>query len=301
MNLMFLEMMEGIERGEKGYRRVKRISLKTEAAIPEVEALRRNASKLRQKAGEGRIGIKVCVTGPYTLSKSFEHGDALLFTELGDSLAEILLKAVFKGRDAEVVLVAVDEPVLGFLSDPLLDFGSEGREALLKAWEGVCHAATSRGVEMAFHLHDTSDDLFWSVDNLKIVESHVDDPLYSSEKTRRMLEERDKFLKASICVTEFDKLIMQSLQAEKPAVEGGSSEEKLAQVWRAIQHGEVDPRGFLESSELMSKRLAQIVDRFGEERIPYAGPECGLRSFPNYQCALECLTRVSKTIKNFRG
>lgn len=301
MNLMFLEMMEGIERGEKGYRRTKKITLKPEAALPEVEALRRNASRLRQETGEERIRIKICVTGPYTLSTNFERRDASLFTELGDSLAEILSKAIFKGRDAEVALVAFDEPVLGFLSDPLLDFGSDGREALLRAWKGICHAAAARGVETAFHLHNTSDDLFWSVDDLKIVESHVDDPLYSSEKTRRMLEERDKLLKASLCVTQFDKLIMQRLQAEGPATSGQSLEERLAQVWRTIQRGEVNPTDFIESSDLMLKRLDQIVDRFGEERVPYAGPECGLMSFPTYQCALECLTRVSKAIKNFRG
>jgi len=298
MSLMFLEMIEGIQRGEKGYTRVKRISLKPEAAIPEVEALRRNASKLRQEAGADRIRIKVCVTGPYTLSSSFERRDASLFAELGDSLAEVLSKAIFRGRDAEVALVAVDEPVLGFLSDPLLDFGSDGREALLRAWERVCHTASSRDVETAFHLHNTSDDLFWSVDSLRIVESHVDDPLYSSEKTKRMLEEKNKFLKASLCITNFDELIMRKLQGKSTA-SGEGLQEKLAQVWKSIQRGETDPKDFLESSDLMLKRLVQTVERFGKERVPYAGPECGLRSFPTYQCALECLARLSKAVKVF--
>lgn len=298
MNLMFLEMLEGIERGEKGYRRLGRLSLKPGTVIPEVEVLRRNASRIREEAGGERIRIKVCVTGPYTLSASFESRGSALFTQLGEILAEILSKAVFKGRDVEVSLVAVDEPVFGFLSDPLLDFGSEGREALLKAWEETCHAATSKGAETIFHLHNTADSLFWSVDDLHIVESHVEDPLYTSDKTGRMLEERDKFLKASLCITDFDKLIIQNLQKRGTTAEE-ELQERLGLVWRAIQRGETDPRDFLEDSDLMLKRLIKIVERFGAERVPYAGPECGLKSFPSYGCAIECLTRVSRVLEEF--
>ena len=299
MSLMFLEMLEGIERSETGYNRMRRISLKPEAAIPEVEALRRNGSRIREAAERDRIRIKVCATGPYTLSTSFNRRDASLFTELGDSLAEIVSKSIFRSKDAEVALVAFDEPVLGFLSDPLLDFGSDGREALLKAWRDICHVAASKGAETIFHLHNTSDDLFWSVHNLNIVESHVNDPLYSSEKTKKMIEEKDKFLKASISVTIFDNLIINRLQEEESAGVG-IFEERLAQVWRAIQRGEADPMDFLEDSDLMLKRLVQIVESFGEERVPYAGPECGLRSFPSYGCALECLARISRAVKVFR-
>lgn len=300
MNLMFLEMMEGAEWSKAGYGRVKRLSIKPDATIAEVEVLRRNASKIKEAIGEERIRIKVCVTGPYTLSTSFNRRDPPLFTQLGDSLTKVLSKTIFKSKDAEVALVAFDEPVLGFLNDPLLDFGSEGREALLKAWRGICHVVASNGVGTIFHLHNTSDDLFWSVDELSIVESHVDDPLYRLEKTKKMLEERDKFLKASLCVTNFDNLILNHLQEKEPAIRSEGLQERLAQSWRAIQRGEVDSKDFLEDDDLMLKRLVQTVERFGEERVPYAGPECGLRSFPSYSCALECLTRVSRAIKAFR-
>ena len=302
MNLMFLEMLEGIERGERGYRRIRRISLKPRAAIPEAEVLRRNSSRIKEEAGGERIRIKICITGPYTLSTSFERRGTDLFAQLGDALSEVVSNTIFKDRDVEVSLLSVDEPIFGFLSDDhLMDFGSDGREALLNAWEKICRAATSRGVETALHLHNTAAGLYWSVDDLNIVESHVEDTLYSSERTGRMLEEGDKFLKGSICITDFDKLIIQSHLRRGAAVGGERPQEKLARVWRAIQIKEADPRGFLEDSDLMMKRLTQLVERFGAERVPYAGPECGLKSFPSYDCALECLERVSRAIEGFKG
>ncbi|RJS88507.1 hypothetical protein CW700_07650, partial [Candidatus Bathyarchaeota archaeon] len=279
-----------------GYRRWGRISLRPGASIPEVEALRRNASRLREEAGE-RIRIKVCVTGPYTLATSFERREPILFIQLGEALAKVLSRSIFKKRDAEVSLVAVDEPVFGLLSDHLLDFGSEGREALLRAWEEVCHAAAVRGAQTIFHLHSTSDPLFWSVEDLDVVESHVEDPLYTSEGTKRRLEEEDKFLKASLCLTDFDRLIIQDLQ--RKGIRAEKIQEELAKVWKVIRRGEVDPATFLEDEELMRRRLAEIVKRFGPERVPYAGAECGLKSFPSYRCALECLSRVSGAIRDY--
>jgi len=62
-------------------------------------------------------------------------------------------------------------------------------------------------VRTLLHLHSTSDGLFWELENLDGVESHVEDPLYSSPETPRLLERRDKFLKVSVARTDFDRLV----------------------------------------------------------------------------------------------
>jgi len=49
----------------------------------------------------------------------------------------------------------------------------------------------------------------------------------------------------------------------------------------------------------MGLRLRRAVERFGE-RVAYAGPECGLRGFPTYESALECLRRVARAVGPFR-
>jgi methionine synthase II (cobalamin-independent) len=132
-----------------------------------------------------------------------------------------------------------------------------------------------------------------------VIESHVDDPIYEMKKTLRQLESTDKFLKASICIVNFDELIKSRIIAslEKETSESVLNQ-RIAEVWTSIKSGTVNPTAFVEDTELMKKRLTQIVDRFGVERIPYAGPECGLRGFPSYGSAMECLRRVSTTIEN---
>jgi len=291
MNEMFLEVIRGVEKADGGYLVTGDVSAKPRASIPEVDALKRNVSKIKGLAKVEEFSVKVCVTGPYTLASFFQGKDPGLFLDLGQAIADIASNSLFSTRDAEVKLLWIDEPVLGFLSDPLLDYGSEGRDTLRKAWETICLEAASRDIETGIHLHNTSDSLFWEVEHLDLVESHVGDPLYSSSSTKRRLEETDKRMKASISITIFDNLIENKLREE------GEHEDllqRVADVWREIKNQSVDPYVFLETSEVMLARLRKIVDYFGPEYVPYTGPECGVLSFPTYECAMECLRRVSR-------
>jgi 5-methyltetrahydropteroyltriglutamate--homocysteine methyltransferase len=296
MNGMFLELIGGIEKGESGYITLRTPSARPGSKIAEVDALKRNVAKVRDLTGVDRVRVKACVTGPYTLASFFQVRSPKLFTDLGHSISEIVSNTLFKTRHGELSLLCIDEPVLGFLNDPLIDYGSEGRESIKKAWEEICLTAASRGVETAMHLHNTSDDLFWEVGHLNIVESHVDDPLYTQEITKKRLEEADKFLKASIAVTLFDNLIETHL---KGAGFNGDIQQGVGEAWTDIRHGLVDPLTFMEDPTTLKKRLKNIIKRLGVERISYAGPECGVGGWPTYETAMECLRRVSETVKTF--
>lgn len=297
MNEMYLDLIRGIEKTNEGYVALQKPTAHPGSTIPEVAAIKQNASRIADIAGVDRIRVKACVTGPYTLASLFPRRSPGLFEDIGHALAEIVSASIFDGKRGELALLCIDDPVLGFLNDPLLDYGSEGRESLRRAWEEMCQAATSRGVETSMHLHDTSDDLFWEVEHLDMVESHVYDPLYTLDSTSRRLEETDKRLKASVAVTFFDKLIEKRIR-EKGST--GDIQEKIGQAWTEIRRGDVDPFIFIDSQALMEKRLAKVFDRFGPERIPYAGPECGLGGWPSYDSAMECLRRVSETVKSFQ-
>ena len=298
MNQMFLEMIRGIEKADGGYIVTGDISSKQGASIPEVDVLKRNVSRIKGLAEVDDFRMKICVTGPYTLASFFQSKDPNLFEKLGQAIARITSNSLFSTRGAEVKLLWIDEPVLGFLNDPLLDYGSEGRDILRGAWEAICCEASAKDVETGIHLHNTSDSLFWEVEHLNIVESHVDDPLYSSMSTKRLLKETDKCMKASISITIFDNLIENKLR------EKGEHEDLLQQVadkWREINNKVVDPNIFLETSELMLARLRKIINYFGLEYVQYAGPECGLKSFPTYESSIECLRRISRAVDVFNA
>jgi hypothetical protein len=105
------------------------------------------------------------------------------------------------------------------------------------------------------------------------------------------LEKEDKLLKASIAITNFDRLIKEKLGST-------ASDNAVADVWKNISKKTLSPEMFLEDVGVMKKRLIQVVGQFGVERVRLAGPECGLRGFPTYASAIECLNHVSKAVSS---
>jgi len=266
--------------------------------IPEAFAVKNCSQEIYEKLG-GSFKLRICVTGPYTLSSFFAYKDKGTFTRLGNVLAQIIENNFFNNKQGGVRLISVDEPVFGFVDDPLLDRGSEGRENLLKAWESMMQKIGEKGAQACLHLHNTSDELFWETNALKVIESHVDDPFYQAKRTKERLEATDKFLKASIAVTDFDQLIRNNIiDASKQKLTETIINEKIAETWKSLNDEKIDPTIFIENVELMRKRLNKTIETFGANRVLYAGPECGMRGFPTYDSTLECLRRVSQTVKS---
>jgi 5-methyltetrahydropteroyltriglutamate--homocysteine methyltransferase len=295
MNEMFLGMVEGVTKTEGSYTIEETLSLRREKSkIAEIETLKLNSKELYE-AVDGIVPIKICITGPYTLSSVFSYPGCDLFTILSELITKIIQENVFKDKYAEICFLSLDEPVLGLVDDARLDFGSDGREILVKAWENILQPVKSKGITTSMHLHSTNQKIFWQVNSLNVIEPHVDDPFYTSNQAKKALEETDKLVKASVSTADFDKLIGQKMEGKSQT---NSVEERIAEIWKSIKHGKIAPTYFLEETSLMERRLYQVIKHFGVERIPYAGPECGLKGFPNYSCALECLRRTSQAVKN---
>ncbi len=272
MNLMFLETFDGIEKIKGGYGGL--VFQSQNPKIPEVSVIEENSNKIHERIGKPfRMGV--CVTGPYTLSLSFpkrtQYLDCYIFEEIGNALSKIVENNIFSNKYGRVEMIAVDEPSLGLpladpkVGDPRLDYGSKGREILLKVYENIFHIAKSRNVKTIKHIHNSRIDIPWNIKSLDIIESDVDDSLYKLKRTKELLEEKDKFLKASIGKTKL-----------------------------------LSP----ESKDVMEKRLVDIVNRFGEERVSYAGLECGLGDFPspspNYELEIKYLKMSADVIHSFK-
>jgi 5-methyltetrahydropteroyltriglutamate--homocysteine methyltransferase len=280
MSTMFLSIIKGVEKTRSGYIATGKLSLDPGRMIPEAYAVRSNLARV------SGLKLKLCVTGPHTLSTYFSVRPPELLTELGRVLAEVMANSIFRLDDGETVIVSMDEPTFGLVDDPMLDIGSRGRDCLRSAWENIAHAAKSRGLETMIHLHSTADSLMWEVPSLDILSSHVNDPLYD-QPTRRLLSETGKRLSAGVAVSSFDD-ILRNL-AYTP--------EEIGVIWRRIESSQVDPASYLESHTVIRKRLDRVINLFGEENIPYAGPECGFGGHPTYGCALFYLGKIAATIK----
>jgi len=299
MNQMFFDMIEGVAKVNGGYIETAPMTLKEgKGTISEALAIKNRSQEIYEKLGEP-FQLRICITGPYTMSSLFAYKDNGTFTRFGNVLTHVIETNLFNTKQGTVRLVSVDEPVFGFVDDPLLDRGSEGRENLLKAWESIMQRIRAKGAQACLHLHNTSDELFWEAKALNVIESHVNDSFYQAKRTKERLESTDKFLKASIAVTDFDQLIRSNVIAKsKQQLNEISVNEKIAETWKSLNNRKIDPIIFLEGVEFMSERLNKTVETFGAGRVLYAGPECGLRGFPTYESALECLKRVSKAAKS---
>ena len=73
MNEMFLQIIDGIERIREGYVETGSLRLKTrKEKIPEVSIIEKNSKRIFDVVGEG-FKLKMCITGPYTLSAPFAY------------------------------------------------------------------------------------------------------------------------------------------------------------------------------------------------------------------------------------
>ena len=300
INQMFLELIDGAEKVKGGYMQTDILSMKKEKTpIPEVVAIRRNSQKIGEKIG-APFKIRICVAGPHTLSSFFIYKNKEIFSQLSSIISQIVENSIFTEKHASVGIVSVEEPLFGLLDDPLISYGSEGREKLLKAWESIFSKAKAMGVQTALHVHRTSDDLFWQIKSLDILEAPVDDAIYQMKRTKQLLDSTDKYLMASLCTNDFDKLIKEKILESQTQVNALTIGDQTAEAWKNIKSGKLKPETFLESVDQMRNRLLRIIERFGAEKVPYASPECGLYGFPTYNCALECLRRVSEAAKSVR-
>lgn len=300
MSEMILSLIDGLEKLKDGYLETKIFSLKTNNGLPEVEVIKRNSQLIKEKIGKS-LEVRICITGPYTLASFFPYRDGGTFSRLGKVISQILEKSLFSDNNGKTILASVDEPLFGLVDDPLIDFGSEGRENLRKSWETIFSKAKSKNVQTMIHLHSTTNPLFWDIPSLDVIDSHVDDPLIQQKNTQDLLESKDKFLKASVAVNDFDTLIKAKITSDShEKLTESIINEKIARTWTDIKHGTVNPAIFLESEDTLKNRLTKVINRFGLERVLYVGPECGLKGYPTYENAIECLRRVSNVAQSYR-
>ena len=293
---MFLDDLSGLVKVEGRYAVLDPLKPRHKC-IAEVDAIFKHSKEIYWKIGES-FKMRVCITGPYTLSSLLIEPSVEQILDLAEALYQIAEGSVQSNKYGYVEMVAVEEPLLGVVDDPRLDYGGEWSEALLKAWDKIFYAASSRGVLCSMHLHSTSNRIFWGVDRLNIIEAEVEDDIFRSERTRAFLEKQNKKLRASICITDVNKLAEKA--AERiPRYNTLPEGQRLAQIWADIKCGREDAATLLESEEEMEARLKQTVNLLGLENIPYAGPECGLKGFLTLDNALLYLKRCSDVVRRF--
>ena len=207
-----------------------------------------------------KLDIRVCVTGPL----------------------ELYLKE-FGGTEYADILNLFGESIDRFVKNSI-----SNDNQLITAMDKACQSASNNGCDVEIHLHSPLHyTLACQSDNISVigVESAAT-PSYLELIDKKVLEDSDSFLRVGVARTDIFNLV---------AV---LNEKYNTNVWKETQHFP-EIINEMETPAVISKRLANAYSIF-DERIKYAGPDCGLGSWPSQEMASQLLSNVAKGIADFK-
>ncbi len=273
---MFMDRIEDPQKSETPY------IVKAESArILELEALEALGKEM-EKEGK-RLRARVCVTGPIELYLArFGATDyADILENLATSVARFLEEAK-KSRHFEVAVASIDEPSLGISPNVIFD-----EDQMLEALEIA--ARPCERIDCEVHLHSPlMAELCSRVPGINVigVESAAN-PDYLKLVDRKVLEDHNAYIRAGIARTDINALVARL------------NDRMETNLWKEPERLEREVFA-AESVELMEKRLAEAHRLFGD-RVRYAGPDCGLGSWPSQKMAARCLASCARAISSFRS
>ncbi|WP_406660295.1 methionine synthase [Methanolobus sp. ZRKC3] len=279
MNEQFLSIIRDSENCEEPFK------VKVDAArIMELESIESVAKAYLEENGK-KLDVRICVTGPLELYlKEFggtEYVDILnLF---GESIDRFVKNSISNAKSFNIKTVSIDEPSIGINPQVMFDDNE-----LITAMDGACQSASKNGCDVEIHLHSPLHyTLACQAKNISVigVESAAT-PSYLELIDKKVLEDSDSFLRVGVARTDIFNLV---------AV---LNEKYNTNVWKETQHFP-EIINEMETPAVIAKRLAHAHSIFGE-RIKYAGPDCGLGSWPSQEIASQLLRNVAAGISDFK-
>ncbi len=278
MNLQFLGIINDEPMTEEPL-----LVRKDRARIMELEAIEDVGAEYYKKNGK-KLNIRVCVTGPVELYLKQFGGTAYtdVLNNFAASVDRFISNSIDNAKSFRISAISIDEPSIGI--NPQIMFNDSD---LAGALEKAAATAALHKIDTEIHLHSPLHyKLVCKVPSISIigVESAAS-PSYLDLIDKKDLSEYDKFLR--IGVTRTDIFNMSSALNEKYGINVWKDQAKLEEILTVM-----------ETPEVIEKRLKKAHVLFGD-RIKYAGPDCGLGSWPTQEMAFRLLKNTGIGIKGF--
>jgi len=255
---------------------------KKHAVIPELSALHSAGKKFLNETGEP-LKIRVCVTGPLELYLKSAGGNVQedLLMNLAKSVSRFIENSIIDTSYLQTSVFSIDEPSLGLNPNLAID-----ADILADAWETATKKAGRRDVEI--HLHSVNAvDMLYPVDKINVIGvEYAASPKALDLLDRSEIESYDKFLRVGVARTDIAKMVVEY------------NEKYSAEVWTTKDFSGLTEK--MENVRNITKRLKKAYKLFGE-RIKYAGPDCGLGSWPSQDDAYSLLKNAADAIKEYNG
>jgi methionine synthase II (cobalamin-independent) len=230
--------------------------------VAEVIALERGAEDLSQGLGVDAVSYKACITGPLELTLNLQrlagfprgYDEKLMefFTEL---VEKYVRGALVSSPHLRPEVITMDDPSFGL--EGLGDFFTDTKRDdslnhMISCWNRI-YANVPRDVYRGLHLHTSPYEHLFAAD-WNLLEAHVDVYVDSD-----WLIDSNKFVRAAI------------MRTDGPSF---SSDVDLKAAWEEIKKGNFS--NYLQAPAEMKRYLDKTLKLYGSDKVPFAGPECGL-------------------------
>ena len=279
MNQMFLEIINDESAQEEPL-----IVRKDRARIMELSAMEDVGAQYLKKTGQ-KLNIRLCVTGPIELYLKQFGGTAYkdVLNAFATSIDRFVSNSIDNAKQFRIAVISIDEPSIGI--NPQIMFNdSDMIEALTLATK----TSGLNKIDTEIHLHSPLHyKLVCRVPSIGIigVESAAS-PSYLDLIDKKDLGDYDKFLRIGVSRT--DIFGMAAVLNEKYNTNVWKEPAKLDEITTQM-----------ETPQIIAKRLEKAYSIFGD-RIKYAGPDCGLGSWPSQELASNLLKNTGAGIKEFQ-
>jgi 5-methyltetrahydropteroyltriglutamate--homocysteine methyltransferase len=278
MNQMFLEIINDESAQEEPL-----IVRKEKAKILELSALEDVGSQYFKKTGI-KLNVRVCVTGPLELYLNQFGGTAYkdVLNAFATSIDRFIANSIDNAKQFRIATISIDEPSIGI--NPQIMFNDND---LIEALTIATRTSGLNKIDTEIHLHSPLHyKLVCKVPSIGIigVESAAN-PSYLDLIDKKDLDDQDKFLRVGVSRT--DIFGMAAVLNEKYNTNVWKDPSRLEEIVTVM-----------ETPEIIAKRLHKAYSIFGD-RIKYAGPDCGLGSWPSQELASRLLKNTGLGIKEF--
>jgi len=279
MNQMFLDIINDEPSQEEPL-----IVRKDRARIMELSAIEEVGDEYTKKTGE-KLNIRLCITGPIELYLKQFGGTAYkdVLNAFSISIDRFISNSIENAKKFRISVISIDEPSIGINPQIMFNDGD-----MIEALAIATKTSGFNKIDTEIHLHSPLYyKLICRVPSISIigVESAAN-PSYLDLIDKKDLEDYDKFLRIGVART--DIFGMAAVLNEKYNTNVWKEPTKLDEITTQM-----------ETPQIIAKRLRTAYSIFGE-RIKYAGPDCGLGSWPSQELASNLLKNTGTGIKEFR-
>jgi len=253
------------------------------ASTVEMQALDLYCQKIKEETGE-KQPVRMCVTGPTELYlKEFGGSSYTDIYQLFAKNVNLFVRSAMKGmKNCQITTVSIDEPSIGI--NPELALSAD---EIIAAFNAAGKDAAKSGADVEVHIHSPLYyDLACRSDTINVIgmESAAT-PSYADMIDKKTLSEYDTYVRAGI--TRTDIFSMAAALNEKHGGNVWNQPEIMKEIVTDT-----------ETAKTAEKRLEKLYGVFGD-RIKYAGPDCGLGSWPSQELAASLLKNTGTAIASF--